>query len=565
MLIFILLLCCSCPMKCFQKLNDDVKTTIFNHFYSLKEKNDQDIYLQGLLEVVNVKRRSKTENDGNTKQKTCSFHHYVNFEGKRQKICQKAFLSVFSIGIKRLKRLKFLLKQNEFPYDKRGKNLKGNAISEDDNILIRQHIESFPVKEAHYSNKDYQYLNSRLNIKILYNLFKEKYPSSRIRYSYFVKYFHEHYDLHFGRPQVDTCCKCEELDIKIKSSTLGEAAKRAATAELAVHKRKAKKFYTSLKESTDECKNRDELAVLTFDYMQNVHLPEIPVQDLFYLTQLTVNIFGIHNCKTGKSFFYIYHEGIASKGPNEVCSLLWDYIQREVPECVQELRLYSDNCPGQNKNHTMIRMCAAFVETGKFQRVEQFYPIRGHSFLPNDRDFGVIKRYLKKHDRIFSVHEYTNLIIAASARKNFTVMEISGNEVIDFKTWWPKYYKKNVVSLETSKKEVPRAQKQLFTVSQFSHFIHKSDTPGYVVCSPFIKGLTSHTFQIHMPRSSERFPLKMPERIFHQEKVPILETKIKDISKVMSFIPEEYREFYTSILAWPTKMSKKSVLPKTKS
>lgn len=543
-------------MKCFEKLNDDIKNELFNRFRSLKTKDDQDIYLQGLLEVVNIKKKSKPLNPDNSKAKTCSFHHYVPIDGKRRKVCQKAFLSLFDVSIKRLKRLKCLLRQNLTPYDKRGKNIKGNAISEEDNVLLRQHIESFPVKETHYSNKTYLYLSAKLNMKIMFDMFKAKHPATKIRYSYFVKYFHEHYDLHFGRPQVDTCCKCEELDLKIKSPSLGDASKRAAAAELAVHKRKAKKFYGSLKQSTDECKTRDDLAVLTFDFMQNVHLPEVPVQELFYLTQLTVNIFGIHNCKTDKAFFYIYHEGIASKGPNDVCSFLWDYIQREIPENVQELRLYSDNCPGQNKNHTMVRMCAALVETNRFKKVEQFFPIRGHSFLPNDRDFGVIKRRLKKFDRIFSVHEYTQIILASSAQRKFTVMEVSGKEIIDFKNWWPKFYKKSVISLETLKKTIPRTQKQPFSISQFNHFIHNSESPGYVVCSECIAGLTSHTFQIHMPRNIERVPVRMPERSSLWEKLPILETKITDIGKAMPYVPEAYHPFYQEILAWPKKCKK---------
>lgn len=291
--------------------------------------------------------------------------------------------------------------------------------------------------------------------------------------------------------------------------------------------------------------------------MQNVHLPEVPVQDLFYLTQLTVNIFGIHNCKTGKSFFYIYHEGVASKGPNDVCSFLWDYIQREISENIQELRLFSDNCPGQNKNHTMVRMCAALVESNRFKKVEQFFPIRGHSFLPNDRDFGVIKRRLKRFDRVFSVHEYTEIIIASSAQKNFTVMEVSGEEIIDFKQWWPKLYKKNVMSLETSNKIIPRAKKQPFSISTFHHFRHNSESPGYVVCSEYISGMMNHTFQIHMPRNVERVPVRMPEKNPHQKKVPVLETKIRDIGKAMPYVPEVYHPFYQEILKWPTKQSKK--------
>ncbi|KAJ9577660.1 hypothetical protein L9F63_005740, partial [Diploptera punctata] len=45
------------------------------------------------------------------------------------------------------------------------------------------------------------------------------------------------------QPQVDVCSTCEDLNTKIKSSTLNDVAKRAAVAELLVHKRRAKKFY----------------------------------------------------------------------------------------------------------------------------------------------------------------------------------------------------------------------------------------------------------------------------------------------------------------------------------
>lgn len=81
--------------------------------------------------------------------------------------------------------------------------------------------------------------------------------------------------------------------------------------------------------------------------MQNVHLPEVPVQGFFYLTQLTVNIFGIHNLENGRSYFYIYHEGTVNKGPNEVMSFLMDYINTNIDgSVIRRLRLVCDNCPG---------------------------------------------------------------------------------------------------------------------------------------------------------------------------------------------------------------------------
>lgn len=78
---------------------------------------------------------------------------------------------------------------------------------------------------------------------------------------------------------MDTCCTCEELQLKLKSPHLNDVAKRTATAELLVHKRKSKKFYTTLQfEKSQEAKQEEHVLSLSFDFMQNISMPKIPVQ-----------------------------------------------------------------------------------------------------------------------------------------------------------------------------------------------------------------------------------------------------------------------------------------------
>lgn len=195
----------------------------------------------------------------------------------------------------------------------------------------------------------------------------------------------------------------ENLSIKIKSKSLSENVKRAAVAQMIVHNRRSKKIYTALQKSTTLTKENSNVVALAFDFMQNLQLPKIPVQDLFYLRQLTVSLFCIHNMTTGQVVYFIYHEGNAKEGPNEVCSFLYQYIENYIPDNVKELHLFSDNCPGQNKNNTLIRMCLYLTDTGRFDKIEQYFPVRGHSFLPCDRDFSNIKKKLKKIDRVYTL------------------------------------------------------------------------------------------------------------------------------------------------------------------
>ncbi|KAJ8896643.1 hypothetical protein PR048_001987 [Dryococelus australis] len=155
-----------------------------------------------------------------------------------------------------------------------------------------------------------------------------------------------------------------------------------------------------------ESTNQPHVLAICFDYMQNIQLPQVPVQETFYLRQLTVNVFSIHNITNNTGNIYIYHESITKKGPNEVFSFLCDYL-KDVPPEITEIHLYLDNCSGQNKNHSLSKLLLVMTDTRQFNKIEHFFPLRGHSVMPCDQDFGIIKRYIKRHDRFFSVHELT--------------------------------------------------------------------------------------------------------------------------------------------------------------
>ena len=118
---------------------------------------------------------------------------------------------------------------------------------------------------------------------------------------------------------------CENFKAKLRDPCLSDNTKRSVVAEQIVHQRRAKKFYTKQKEMIE---NKDEnTAVLCFDYMQNLPLPNIHVQEVFYMHQLWQNVFCMHDMKTNKASMYLYHEGEANKSPEEVCSMLLHYLK----------------------------------------------------------------------------------------------------------------------------------------------------------------------------------------------------------------------------------------------
>nr|CAH7728000.1 unnamed protein product [Callosobruchus chinensis] len=246
-----------------------------------------------------------------------SFSFHVLGGNTRKQICTDAFCGLHGVSKERVKRIRQLLQAGSTPTDKRGKQRSSNAMEASEIILVTEHISTFPTKQTHYSTREYNYLDADLNVKIMHSLFLQNHPQSKITYEYYNKIFRQNFNLSFGRPQVDVCNECETISLKLRNKALNDAAKRVAMAELMVHKRRAKKFYNTLKLSKEACHSQENVFAISFDFMQNLQLPRSPVQDLFHLTKLSVRVFGVHNMKTGEAVFFLYHEGQAKKSPNE--------------------------------------------------------------------------------------------------------------------------------------------------------------------------------------------------------------------------------------------------------
>ena len=98
--------------------------------------------------------------------------------------------------------------------------------------------------------------------------------------------------------------------------------------------------------------------------MENISLPNFPLQDIYYLKQLSVYTFAVHNNKNETATFYLYHEGITQNGSNAV----W-HINDYVLSTIDELDLYSDNCIGQSKTKAMIIFIMALTVSGRFKKL----------------------------------------------------------------------------------------------------------------------------------------------------------------------------------------------------
>lgn len=113
------------------------------------------------------------------------------------------------------------------------------------------------------------------------------------------------------------------------------------------------------KHTTELSEQNKNIVGLVFDYMQNVDLPKIPVQEVFYLRQLTLQSFVFIIQRLNN---HIFTFTMKVKQRNDVTSFIINYIKEMVPIEVNELHLFSDNCWGQNKTANYVKFVLLCVK-----------------------------------------------------------------------------------------------------------------------------------------------------------------------------------------------------------
>jgi len=242
-----------------------------------------------------------------------------------------------------------------------------------------------------YENENWQQVLENENIK------------PNLSYDFYRRYFLTNFKLSFGYPRSDTCQVCNKLQNLIKVET-NEELKNKLQTEKELHLSKAEVFYTELKEKTIESKDpNNKCEVLSFDFQQNMPLPQIPSGDVYYKRQLWVYNFCIHSGKTGKSYFYMYDEATGRKGQNEVINFINHFFSNIMDKSVETVYLFSDNCSAQNKNFGLTQYFYTLALTKKFgiKTIVHRYPQPGHSFLPCDRAFALIEKNKIKLEYVF--------------------------------------------------------------------------------------------------------------------------------------------------------------------
>ena len=186
---------------------------------------------------------------------------------------------------------------------------------------------------------------------------------------------------------------------------------------------------------------------LVGDYAQNLGVPHFGKEqpgDVYYFSELAIYLFGMVDTALDPNVLdaYAYTEGVGSKGGNNVASLIMHNLKKKGwlkdDETGYRLTLIFDNCAGQNKNNSVLRLANFLVELEYFEEVEIMFYVRGHTKNACDRLFNQLK--LQFHPS--NVMTFRHAIAKLWEAKNVNVVAVTERMFHDWNELLDTFYTK---------------------------------------------------------------------------------------------------------------------------
>ena len=325
------------------------------------------------------------------------------------------------------------------------------------------------------------------------------------------------------------------MKIRVESETNPDTC-RLLKAEWELHHRKAERSYQQLKEDSALAKSNPDVDTITFDLQQSLPTPVLTTSIVFYKRQLWTYNLGIHCCKTETGYMHMWHEGEASRGSKEVGSCVLTYL-KDHPTNASHLIMYSDSCGGQNRNINAICLWLNVVNNDNYSytTIDHKFMVSGHSYLPNDWDFGGIELARRRASSLFVPDDWCVLVENARRKNGFQVRKMHQTDFVTSSS-----LKAMIVNRKVNTKGDKvdwfsihwiRVEKASPFSFKYRYTLNTLEQWKTVNIRPKRKGRPSDIGRANLP------PLYTAPR-------PIKAAKLKDLKDLLCYVPPIHHAFY---------------------
>lgn len=538
---------CGCKKKCREKLNN-MHETIFHKFWDLGTFDMQNSYLFGCIRIHSKKRSYKKKQKRQESSRTFNAEYTVNVTGQEVSICKVEFMRVHGLQnsrgrINRIVKMK-AQGSSTSAKDSRGKHKsRPSKLSDEQKESVRTHIDIIPKYQSHYSRADNlgkTFLNCDMTIAELYKKFYVPWCEEQniipVKQSAYRKIFCTEYNIGFKLPKSDTCKTCDQINIKLQSGIYkdDDQEHKALSTELTLHKTRAKAMQNLLKSETDLSKVKiNKKMVISFDLQQAMPIPKLTTGPAFYCRKIWLYNLGVHDCTSGQGYMYLWTEDKAKRGADEVASVLLKFLNNITD--VDHLVIFTDNCPGQNKNWLLMGVWLQLIKEKKFKSITHHFLVSGHTHLPSDRDFALIeKRHRKYAPIIYSPEGWYEVIKEANRKMPFVVTIMEQKDFLNFEP-----------ILENIKKNTHTISGKNVDFSGVFSFLFKAENTKSIFVKHTVGGEYTEVNVVKKGRPAVT-PLSALSKKYI-EPVQLSAKKIQNVKSLLPYIPPVHHPFYNSL------------------
>lgn len=539
---------CTCPKRCFERVGGDEVQLIFDEYWKMADYNTQSSYLSKMV----IAKPVKEQRAGQESRRKATFEYGVLVKKERVVVCKTAFLRIHDLGEARVAHVvKAMGDTGVVPQDRRGKAVPPhNKLPDDILQVIHDHVKTLPTCSSHYSrakSPNKVYLPPGFSHRYCYDLYlaycrvedvpeDKKAPSLDVYSRALAKF-----NIGTAPPKVDTCSYCDKTEVALSVAVDNKdtATFNKLTTELRLHNLKANVAQDFMKTYHDDRDHR--VFSLCMDLQQTLATPRMSTNVAYYKRKMWTYNFGIHNLrKYTKSHLYVWNEAIAKRGSSEIGSCLLHYVQHYIPDNVEILVIFSDNCGGQNKNLNISLLLLRLIHSGRFSLIRHYFLVPGHSVMDCDRDFGNLETHFRGR-QIYTTEQYVELMREARVDedKKFCVVEMKRDNFFDLQP---------LQSLCT-KGQVSKAgykNGRMFKyAADFKQGMKVWQTYNDDFVSPIPVQLQKGRSTVYDPSSFDLTTVDLPLK--YPEGVRLKKEKLADLKYLLSYIPLGHKSWYEEL------------------
>lgn len=313
--------------------------------------------------------------------------------------------------------------------------------------------------------------------------------------------------------------------------------------------------------------NNDRTHCLVVDLGSVKLMPKVKEGYAYYLSKISVYPLPIHDLKDNSAHVLVWPEVEGGRDTDSIISALFYYFKKIMPtlekfgpEGFDTLKIWFDNCAGQNKAQFNVAFWYFLVHVSEtFKTVEVYFLEHGHSFNACDRDMGLWELKISKAGDVSSIQHLYRLLREARVDKPFEVVELSHG---DF-TSWGDFTNKFFSVLNAPTTDGPRLKFKPTRIWRFT-----KDKPGIMQFkyTPFEKEIFKEaqilkstarvrSMKAAANESSRLFLLSTP----FPDRIPITKRKRDALLKMMPSIEPSARAWYKDL---PCDVRKKEKVPR---